>query len=148
MTGIHDYMTRHHAHCDALFTQAETEAMAEDWAGAKRDCTAFLTDIARHMDAEENVLFPLFEARTGITGGPTHVMRTEHTRMKEIFDGLLDAIGSRDATAYRGHAAALKSILNAHNMKEESVLYPMLDQIAGAERDSTLDRVKALMEEN
>lgn len=38
----------------------------------------------QHFEAEENLLFPAFEKKTGMTSGPMQVMRGEHIQMLEL----------------------------------------------------------------
>jgi hemerythrin len=64
-------MTRDHRRCDRLFAAVE-EAVAEgDWARAAEIFRDFVQGMERHFRWEEELLFPAFEQRSGITGGPT-----------------------------------------------------------------------------
>ena len=56
----------------------------------------------RHFDAEEAILFPAFEAHTGMSMGPTRVMRNEHDQMRELLDAAKKALDERDAEDYSG----------------------------------------------
>ena len=43
----------------------------------------FKSELERHIIWEEDILFPVFERKTGIKdGGPTSVMRIEHIQIK------------------------------------------------------------------
>jgi iron-sulfur cluster repair protein YtfE (RIC family) len=44
---------------------------------------SFKSELERHIIWEEDILFPVFEKKTGIKdGGPTSVMRMEHIQIK------------------------------------------------------------------
>ena len=46
----------------------------------------FKFGLHRHIAWEEEILFPLFEEKTGMTdGGPTFVMREEHRQIKALW---------------------------------------------------------------
>lgn len=141
MGSIGQYMTGHHRHCDEMFVRAMDLAAAADWAGVEREGGTFLGEIERHIELEETLLFPAFEETTGMTGGPTATMRFEHGEMRGLFARMRGAAGARDADSYLEASRALQMLLEQHNMKEESMMYPMLDQALG---DQAPDLVRQL----
>lgn len=143
MELISDYMTRHHRHCDDAFAHAEEMAAAADWIGLARDGAMFLREIERHIALEENLLFPAFEERTGMTSGPTETMRMEHEQMRGMFAQMRAAIEAKDAALYLGVSQTLLILQQQHNMKEESMMYPMLDQSLGDDAPGLLSRLEA-----
>lgn len=143
MELISDYMTRHHKHCDDAFARAEDMAAASDWIGLARDGGMFLHEIERHIGLEENLLFPAFEERTGMTSGPTETMRMEHEQMRGMFAQMRAAIEAKDAALYLGVSQTLLILLQQHNMKEESMMYPMLDQSLGDDAPGLLSQLEA-----
>ncbi|MDE2291134.1 MAG: hemerythrin domain-containing protein [Elusimicrobia bacterium] len=92
----------------------------------------FLTGLSRHIVWEEEVLFPLFEEKTGMTGGPTQVMRTEHRWIKDRLDAVHEKVRAADPGS-DGEVEALLAVLGQHNMKEENILYPAIDAQLDAE---------------
>lgn len=144
MQLISDYMNKDHRHCDAAFARAEDRAAARDWTGLARDGGTFLREIERHIGLEEDLLFPAFEDKTGMTSGPTETMRAEHEQMRGMFAQMRAAIEAKDAEQYLGIAQTLLSLLQQHNMKEESMMYPMLDQSLGDDAHSLLAQLERL----
>ncbi len=128
MTRIAQYLTEDHEHCDALFAEAENAVAKADWPRAAEQFQAFARDTLRHFAREEEVFFPAFENRTGMSGGPTFVMREEHNQMRDTLKAMEQALGARDAQRYLGLAETLLMLMRQHNMKEENILYPMMDQ--------------------
>ena len=144
METISDYMTRHHRDCDDAFARAEAAAATSDWAGLERDAGMFLREMVRHIGLEENLLFPAFEKRTGMMSGPTEMMRMEHEQMRSMFAQMRAAIDAKDAEQYLGLSETLLVLLQQHNMKEESMMYPMLDQSLGEEANNLLAQMENL----
>lgn len=142
MELISDYMTRHHKHCDDALARAEDMAAASDWIGLARDGGMFLREMERHIGLEENLLFPAFEERTGMASGPTETMRMEHQQMHGMFAQMRAAIEAKDATQYLGVSETLLILLQQHNMKEESMMYPMLDQSLGDDARGLLSQLE------
>ncbi len=127
-----------HRHCDRLFATAEDAAQRSDWAACREHFAAFRTAMLQHFDVEENVLFPAFEQATGMTMGPTAMMRAEHAQMRDLLHNMAAVIaaGRRDDTL--GMSETLLLYMQQHNLKEENVLYPMSDQaLAGSGIDLT-----------
>lgn len=139
MTSIAELMTHDHRSCDHDFARAETLAMKNDWDGAAAAFEAFAEGLEAHFRAEEEELFPRFEAATGMTQGPTQVMRGEHADMRNTLAQLRAAVQNRDADEFAGEAETLLIMMQQHNMKEENILYPMCDMHLGEQRSTLVD---------
>ena len=88
----------------------------------------FIEDTEAHLGFEEQTLFPALEAAVPMASGPTSVMRIEHAQMRELFIELRGAVAQRDAAALADAVETLLLLIQQHNAKEESVLYPIADQ--------------------
>lgn len=141
MENLTQPLKQHHKHCDDLFAEAEAQALAGDWAGCDASSTQFLNEIEAHFQTEEQVLFPAFEAATGMSGGPVYVMRMEHAQMRDLMAQMAATVKARDRNAFAGIADTLLIVMQQHNMKEENILYPMCDDSVGA---GQVDVVSAL----
>jgi hemerythrin-like domain-containing protein len=128
MNTIHQLMSHDHRACDELFVAVEQAVSKRDWAAAGLAFARFNDAMLAHFQAEEAILFPAFEARTGMRMGPTQVMRGEHAQMRELLEAAETALGACDAEDYSGETETLLIMMQQHNTKEENVLYPMCDQ--------------------
>ncbi|MDO8494148.1 MAG: hemerythrin domain-containing protein [Deltaproteobacteria bacterium] len=100
---------------------------------AKESFKKFKFGLQRHIFWEEMILFPLFEEKTGMKNeGPTAVMRIEHRKIGEALEQLHNKVRARNTDSEQ-EEKNLISILSEHNAKEESILYPMLDNISSEE---------------
>lgn len=128
---------QHHKHCDELFASAEEACANGDWK-AGGDAFALLHDeLETHFNSEEQLLFPAFETATGMTSGPTEIMRGEHRQMRALLAQMKAALAGRDGEAFGGDAETLLILMQQHNMKEENILYPMCDKVLGASNVGT-----------
>lgn len=148
MTTIRSFMTNDHRHCDDLFAEAE-QAMAKNNLEAARAAFGhFRTAVLAHFDCEEKTLFPTFEAKTGMSMGPTQVMRLEHVQMRVLLDAAAEALNAGSADDYLGQADTLLIMMQQHNMKEENILYPMCDQQLVAELPQVLAHLETELAES
>lgn len=145
MTPIRTFMTADHRHCDDLFATAEEAVAKGDAAAGKAAFGHFRQALLRHLATEEIDLFPAFEAKTGMTMGPTRVMRMEHEQMRHLLDEAEKALERGDADDYFGHAETLLIMMQQHNLKEENMLYPMCDDQLAVEAASLLPRLEAAL---
>lgn len=129
MDTITDGMQQHHKFCDEVFADAEDAARENRWADCAAAFGRFRHSIESHLDAEEQIIFPAFEQRSGMFGGPTQVMRSEHTQMRGLLRQMDEAVQAKDRDGYTGAAETLLVLMQQHNMKEENILYPMCDQV-------------------
>ena len=121
-------LAQHHKLCDEDFAAAEDAARRGDWDRCGTVFHKFRRETEAHFCAEEDVLFPNFERRTGMSSGPTRMMRMEHMQMRGLLDQLAAAQAGRDTGAFCGAADTLLIMMQQHNLKEENILYPMCDQ--------------------
>ncbi|MCQ9166141.1 MULTISPECIES: hemerythrin domain-containing protein [unclassified Arthrobacter] len=104
---------------------------------------AALTGLRRHIYLEEQFLFPPLKA-AGLMG-PIFVMLREHGQLWNSMDALGQLLADgADADARRVACTALLALLDAHNSKEEPIIYTQADTIlsqdAGAELRDFLAR--------
>jgi len=138
MSRISEVMKRDHKACDDRFAIAEAAAAEGDLARAAAEFEPFAAALARHFRVEEERLFPAFERHTGMTDGPTEVMRVEHAEMRELLDQLGAALAAADAAEFLGLADTLNVLMQQHNLKEEQVLYALLDEALQGEAGELL----------
>lgn len=128
MSSIPEYMTSKHRECDDVFSEAESAVAVEKWSVALEKWQAFTRELEEHLTQEEEVLFPKFEQVTGMTAGPTQVMRMEHQQMRALVQDLDNALAAKEKDEYLGLSETLMVMMQQHNMKEEMMLYPMMAQ--------------------
>ena len=123
---------QHHKHCDEIFADAEEACANGEWTAGGEAFALLSNQLETHFSSEEELLFPAFEAATGMTSGPTEVMRGEHRQMRDLLAQMQGALASRDGDAFGGAAETLLILMQQHNMKEENILYPMCDNALGS----------------
>lgn len=124
-------MQRHHHQCDEHLREAQAFARASDPAACKHAFARFRDDTLGHFAAEEDVLFPAFERASGMSHGPTQVMRGEHRQMRELLEDLEAALADDDLETWAELVQPLEILMQQHNLKEENILYPMCDRGVG-----------------
>ncbi len=143
METITACMQNDHVDIDRIAERVAAAATAGDHAGLEREGTLFLQRLERHIEVEENLLFPAFEERTGMTAaGPSVQMREEHVEMQEPLRRMREAVAANDAAGWQRASKALFEMLVPHNQKEEQMMYPMLDDAMGADAAALLAEVR------
>lgn len=144
---ISDLLSVHHHRCDEAWAHAEGLAVDKQWAEARRNFAQFLKLMQVHFDAEEGLLFPAFEAASGVREGPTEVMRVEHEQLRELFAQLQQALAASDLSRFSALAETALVLMQQHNFKEEQMLYPMCDEVLehdGRLKDTLSQRLSAV----
>ncbi len=141
MTTIKTYLTQDHRECDKLFSDLENHVAKKEWNEAKALFEPFEKAMIRHFEIEEQVIFPAFEQKTGFVGGPTRVMTMEHQQMRGVIEGMQGALKEQDRNRFLGLSETLMILLQQHNMKEEQMLYNMIDMHLQEENDNLMKEV-------
>ena len=80
-----EHFSSEHRSCDDIWAEVESAGEAGDRARAEAAWKRFDAEMRAHLGCEEELLFPAFEAATGMTeAGPTFVMRAEHVQMRAL----------------------------------------------------------------
>ena len=136
---ISAFYEQDHDRLDELF-KAFQKMKRSDFPKAKEAFKAFKFGLQRHIVWEEDVLFPLWEEKTGMSeGGPTFVMRAEHRQIGQQLEAIHGKVAEQNPDSDQEEQALL-DLLGSHNMKEERVLYPAIDQLTSAEERETVFR--------
>jgi iron-sulfur cluster repair protein YtfE (RIC family) len=118
-----------------------------DFAKARQAFQEFKFGLQRHIIWEETLLFPFFEAKTGMREcGPTAVMRAEHREIGRCLDALHEKVRCPDPDTDREEKDLLGALF-AHNQKEERVLYPAIDRLSSADEKAALFKKMAELPE-
>ncbi|MFN3814370.1 MAG: hemerythrin domain-containing protein [Aquificaceae bacterium] len=142
MESIRDYLTDEHRRCDTLYAELEMRVQQDEWERAEDIFMSFQEETLAHFKKEEEVLFPEFEENTGITMGPTQVMRMEHSQAKELLKKMKSSLEKRNKEGFLSVGDTLMILIQQHNMKEEQILYPMCDQHLDSSK--TIEKMESL----
>jgi regulator of cell morphogenesis and NO signaling len=144
---ISDAFDEDHERLDALFKSFQ-DLKRQDFAKAASAFESFKVGLQRHVAWEEDVLFPLWEQKTGMTaGGPTFVMRQDHLEIGDCLEAIDRKVRARDPESDR-EEQDLVDLLERHNMTEEQVLYPAMDRATNEEeREALFERMNDIPEE-
>ena len=143
--GIKTYFEADHDRLDGLLKRFQ-ELKRTDFTKAKEHFREFKFGLQRHIIWEEEILFPLFEQKTGMTMGPTEVMRIEHRQIRNHLEAIHRKVQEQNPESDQEEQMLL-SVLSAHNQKEESILYPAIDRsMTGAECASVFAAMKNIPE--
>jgi iron-sulfur cluster repair protein YtfE (RIC family) len=138
------YLAWDHDRLDDLLGDAAAAVADDEHERAGELVRELRARLTRHIELEELVLFPVFEQRTGMTSGPTRVMRLEHVRIKEQLAAMDEALARGALDGFRRAYDALGELLPAHNVKEERILYPAIDRLLGPdERREMVERMRS-----
>ncbi|MDH4303898.1 MAG: hemerythrin domain-containing protein [Nitrospira sp.] len=126
-----------HDRLDELFKTFQTSKRS-DFAKAKEAFKEFKVGLQRHIVWEEELLFPMWEEKTGmIEDGPTPVMRFEHEQIKQLLDAIHRKVESQDPDSDHEEQSLL-NLLGSHNRKEEKALYPAIDNVTNEDERATI----------
>jgi len=144
---ISEFFEADHDRLDELFKKFQSLKHTE-FPKAKESFVAFKFGLQRHIVWEEDVLFPLFENKTGMSsGGPTAVMRVEHRQIAEHLEAIHQKVQKADPNSDMDESRLLTT-LSIHNQKEEEILYPAIDRmVTEADRIATFEAIQSIPEE-
>lgn len=144
MLTVSKFLKRDHIHCDQLFDCVEECVDNEDWLGASAAMQRFSAAMEQHIGMEEQILYPALE-RTLVQGmQPVAMLRVEHRQLSMLLIRLDEAVKCQARNDFLLHAETFALLRQQHDMKEDELLYPFLDQLLVRERDAILFAMQAM----
>lgn len=132
MPAVGDVLEREHREIDEDIAAFAAGLKAGEWRGEKLSRAS--TALRRHIYAEEVQLFP--PLRDAGLFGPVAVMLREHGEIWKALDDL--EASESDPDAAKASCGWLIRVLDAHNQKEEAILYPASARLLAAEVDAEI----------
>jgi len=134
---ISEFYEQDHDRLDELFKTFQ-RLKQSDFPKAEQAFKDFKVGLQRHIVWEEDLLFSLWEKKTGMSdSGPTPAMRNEHRQIGEQLEAIHRKVANQNVGSDQEEEGLL-SLLSSHNRKEERALYPAIDQVTSAEERETV----------
>jgi uncharacterized protein (DUF2249 family)/hemerythrin-like domain-containing protein len=133
--GVAEYLNWDHQRLDALLSEVHRRLERGSCAAATPRFAEYRCGLGRHIEMEEQILLPAFETVTGVGGNPMATIYTEHETAHRMCEEIAEALAADDRARAFGLVEALREMLLRHNLKEERLLYPTSDRLAGGERE-------------
>ncbi|MCI0607007.1 hemerythrin domain-containing protein [bacterium] len=129
---ISKYYEEDHYRLDGLFKSFQ-ERKRTDFSRAREYFDQFKFGLRRHSAWEEEILFPFFEKKIGEAfSQPVYVMRLEHRQIGKFLELIHNRLWEGDPNTDKEERELLV-FLEKHNIKEEQILYPAIDNAATQE---------------
>ncbi len=142
-SGLAGFFSGDHHNCDTKWVRVEELLDSGDSASLGLAWQDFDQTTRRHLAMEEEVLFPAFEALSGMGhSGPTVVMQQEHQQIRALLEQIAVAIDSGDTEEALDLGDTLHMLTQQHNVKEEGMLYPMAENVLGEEWNSLRQKLE------
>lgn len=124
---IKTIMTEDHRKCDEPFGTIEELAGKGKFDEMVPLFKAWKQKNLNHFALEETILFPETEKGIGHRLPPVAVMLAEHTQIIKILDDMEKAMEKKDKNEFLGLADTCMIMIQQHNMKEEQILYSIVE---------------------
>ena len=136
---ISSFMRADHERLAEVFRQFSA-AREKDMESAKVSFSVLDSEVRRHFDLEEQVLFPLFEEKTGTSSlnSKASVLRIEHKQVLECMCRIKSMLDDGNLeTAYVENR--ILEIMKSHRDNENNIVYPWLDEALTSEEIKETD---------
>lgn len=144
MGEIKSFLTQDHRECDELFSKFEECVSNSDWSGAEELYGSVRSMFLSHFDMEEQVAFPLFNKSAGGGCNPTSVMIGEHEQMRMLLNRADSLLKDKNRDTLLSLLDAFMITVQQHNMKEENIMYMLLEQTLGGSSSEVLNAMKSI----
>ena len=130
-------LARCHRAIDELLVRHQVALVERDAVEADRTLFLFGDSLRRHLQDEEAFLFPALGEGDDIVGATEEILLKEHARILDLLKGIetrvngfdrADPRGARAVVALIDEEGALKRLLEHHETREESLVFPALDE--------------------
>lgn len=140
--NLKSFLISDHKSCDGDFATFENAVYDGNTELAKTMYDKMSKEFEEHFAMEEEVLFPNFELKSGMSCGPTEIMRREHEQMRFNLGMIKKALDGENKSQLLGLCESFNILVQQHNSKEEQILYTMCEQVLANENDEIIARMQ------
>lgn len=144
MKATSNWLVHDHRKYDALLEDCELAAGAGEWKEAIALFRELIDDLGLHIRMEEEVLYPMFERKSGDPQGEIAMLREEHEEIERLLRDLMTVIKIQDFDHLLDSLIPLHKAMKEHNAHEETVFLGPDGEALLARREDILERLKAL----
>lgn len=136
-----------HRELEELFLQHQEALISLDLPLAGARLERYLDLLQRHMTAEEELLLPELPRAGRIRGASLELFTGEHQRMRELLSRCGDTLRAlrpddpglrRSVLLLLDSQGTYKHLEHHHSLREETYLFPALDQVLSADERKAL----------
>jgi hypothetical protein len=136
---MHLRLPAEHHEADALFLEHQEALLARDFAAAEALLTRFRAAVARHIAEEEAEALPPYQALgPAPPGGGAELIVAEHRKIERLLAGFAARLAAwraapptpREVIALLDAQAQFKHLMDHHDRRERTFLYPALAALA------------------
>jgi hemerythrin-like domain-containing protein len=91
---------------------------------------------------EERVLLPTFEQCMKDAEAAIALLRSEHRQILAMLERLSNTVKHREKVEFLLHAETFTILKMQHGMKEEDMLYPLLDKLPSDKRSNIIHAMR------
>jgi len=130
---ISDFMNNDHAHIDQLW--ADFLAQKNNAAEAKKSFQKYYNYLTKHIDLENNELYPRFDRFIGFEpgNGPTTILKHDHSVIGKLLNEIRLACETNDSHHIDYLCEHFQKAMASHRERENQLEYPLLDRIISQE---------------
>ncbi len=88
----------------------------------------FSTQLLRHIECEEEIIFPLIETKFNPVSVPTYMLRKQHIKIKKYLGEIIFKLTERINNSEELEQS-MKKLLDCHNATEEYTIYRWIDYL-------------------
>lgn len=122
-----------HRHLDNLVAQLEARANVGMLGMGRCTYDELRIDLERHLDFEEQVVFPAYVAVVPAAEGLVRALASEKAVVRRILRDVGVSLTAGDRTGVLSGLSDLHEVLGPHLMAEERTIFPVLSRSLGAQ---------------
>lgn len=146
--SISSLMTHDHRNCDLAIEEMEQFASIKDFNESLNAFTKWQDVNLAHFNIEEEYLFPETINALGMKIPPIMVMEMEHQQIKKCLTEIELALRQEDMEKFQHLIETCLIMIQQHNMKEEQILYPIIDKALYNKQDELVTLIANKLHQN
>lgn len=140
---LHMSLPEEHREAEELFLRHQEALLARDYSGAAAILAEVTQAIARHIEIEEREVIPPYRERgPAKRGGDADLFLAEHRKIEAFLRAFAERIrdwparppAPREVIALLDAETQFKHLMDHHDRRERSFLYPVFAEIEGSGR--------------
>ncbi len=141
---IMNWLHHDHREFESAVYRCRNACDTADWSLVRDVFAEMALNYKNHVRAEEDVLFPAYEAHAGASSKPTASLVADHEQIFHLMDHIAQRLDENDRENLAEHFSLLYRVLRNHHEKEEEIFLPMASEALYSNKDAILAEMRSL----
>lgn len=138
MSDTYDWLIHDHTQYESLLHDCLTAVGQDDWEAVADAFAKLHKEVLRHMEMEDEVLYPAYLRTEGLPRAPVTALQQDHKKIASLLSDVETLLQTRNSEHVQQSFLPLEQTMITHHEREEDLFLPMASYLMLEQKEDLL----------